>query len=173
MLRALRAFRKDREGAATVEFVIIFPFLITIVLSLFEAGWLMTRYMMLDRGVDLAVRDLRLGKDPGISHDELKDEVCGYAKIFKGCTTDLVLEVVPMDVNSAYPQNQPNCFDRTGELEPVIDFTPGLRGEIMFIRACVVIDPIFPGLGLGLQLPKDSSGGFQMVSYAAFMNEPS
>jgi hypothetical protein len=36
----------------------------------------------------------------------------------------------------------------------------------------MIIDPIFPGLGISLGLRRDRSGGFQMVAYTAFMNEP-
>lgn len=169
--RLLAAFR-DEAGNATVNFVIIFPFFIALVFSVFEAGWLMTRAMMLERGVDIAARAVRLGLDPTLTHEDLKDVVCEHSMILMNCDRDLVLELVEMDLDKDYPQNDPNCTDRTGAIEPVISFTPGGRERIMFIRACMVIDPIMPGMGLGLTLPKDSSGGFQLVSYAAFMNEP-
>ncbi len=42
----------------------------------------------------------------------------------------------------------------------------------MFVRACMIVDPIFPGLGITLGLQRDNSGGLQMVTYTAFMNEP-
>lgn len=132
----------------------------------------MTRAMMLERGVDVAAREVRLGLDPTMTHEKLKYVVCKYSRILMNCNRDLVLELVEMDLTKDYPQNDPNCIDRTGAIDPVIDFTPGGRERIMFIRACMVIDPIVPGMGLGLTLPKDASGGFQLISYAAFMNEP-
>ncbi|HUS55891.1 MAG TPA: pilus assembly protein, partial [Thermohalobaculum sp.] len=70
------------------------------------------------------------------------------------------------------PQNQANCIDRTETILPTMAFSPGGRDRIMFVRACMIIDPIFPGLGITLGLTKDSSGGFQLVAYTAFMNEP-
>ncbi len=166
------AFRRDDDGAATIEFVVLFPLLIALLLSVFEAGWLMTRAMMLERGLDIASRDVRLGSASALTHNGLKATVCARSRILRNCERDLILEVVPMNLAAAYPQNQPNCQDRTGVIEPTITFTPGGRDVIMFVRACMIVDPIFPGIGLGLQLPKDSSGGFQMVSYTAFMNEP-
>lgn len=168
----LKRRARDESGAATVEFVIVFPMLIAIVLSIFESGWLMTRYMMLDRGVDMAIRDVRLGKNTG-GYEGIRDEICRFASIIKDCETDLILELVVMDLGSDYPHNQANCFDREEEVEPVISFDPGSEQDIMFVRACVIVDPIFPGIGLGLRLPKDSTGGFQMVSYSAYLNEPS
>jgi hypothetical protein len=142
------------------------------VLSVFEAGWLMTKYMMLDRGLDMAIRDVRLVKNPDITHDELKQSICDYSVLIKDCNTTLVLELVRVDASTPYPANQPNCYDRTEEIAPVIDFTAAGYEELMFVRACVITDPIFPGIGLGLQLQKDATGGLQMISYAAFMTEP-
>jgi len=43
----------------------------------------------------------------------------------------------------------------------------------MYVRACVVVDPLVPGIGLALHLPLDPTGGLAMVSYGAFTNEPS
>jgi len=36
-----------------------------------------------------------------------------------------------------------------------------------------MVDPLVPGIGLALHLPKDVTGGVAMVSYGAFVNEPS
>jgi len=172
-MKSFKAFRKDNEGSATVEFVVVFSFLIMLVFSFFEIGWLMTRQMMLDRGLDVAIRDVRLGRPGAATHDQLRATICEYAAVLQDCERDLVIEQVEMDTTSAYPRNQPNCRDRVDlSVDPVITYTPGGRETIMFVRACMVIDPIFPGMGIGLQLPKDASGGYQMVSYSAFMNEP-
>ena len=40
------------------------------------------------------------------------------------------------------------------------------------MRACVLFDPWFPGIGLGLQLPRESGGGVRMTATTAFVNEP-
>lgn len=172
MLRTLRTFLADQAGNATMEFVIVFPVLMWFVLTIFETGFIATRVVLLERGLDIAARDLRLGIDPTMDHDALKQRVCDSSAILVNCERDLVLEVVELDINSAYPQNQANCIDRTGEIEPTVTFNPGGRNRIMFVRACMIVDPIFPGLGITLGLQKDSSGGLQMVAYTAFMNEP-
>ena len=56
--KALR-FRKDEDGAATVEFVLVAPMFLGLVLATFESGWMMTQSMMLERGLDQTVRELR------------------------------------------------------------------------------------------------------------------
>ena len=168
----IQRFRNDEEGVSTINFLILFPFLFLMFLAIFEAGWLATRWMMLERGLDIAAREVRVGNASALSHDARKKSVCEYSSILINCERDMILEVVAMDLNEAYPQNQANCRDRTGRIDPTISVSAGGRNEIMFVRACMIVDPFAPGGGLGLMLPKDDSGGFQMVSYTAFMNEP-
>lgn len=172
MSNNMRSFIDDQAGNATIEFVLVFPVLMFFVMMVFETGFIATRSVLLERGLDVATRDLRLGTDPAIDHDKLRDRVCDSSGILINCKRDLILEVVELDLASAYPQNQANCIDRTEKIDPTITFTPGARNRIMFVRACMIIDPIFPGLGITLGLPRDSSGGFQLVTYTAFMNEP-
>ncbi|MBY8975852.1 pilus assembly protein [Rhodobacteraceae bacterium NNCM2] len=172
MLTAVREYLSNEDGSATIEFAIIFPVIMFLFMTIAEVGFLTARSVLLERGVDLAVRDLRLGIVPNPTHDVMRSRICDYSTILSDCDRDLILEVVEMDVNSAYPQNQPNCRDRSEEIEPTISFNPGQRNRIMFIRACMIIDPLFPGVGLGLRLPKDATGGYQLASYSAYMNEP-
>jgi len=172
MSKKLGRFIEDQAGNATIEFVMVFPALMFFVMMIFETGFIATRSVLLERGLDVAARDLRLGTDPTIDHDKLRRSVCANSTILVNCERDLILEVVEYDAASAYPQNQANCIDRTEEIDPTVTFNPGGRDRIMFVRACMIIDPIFPGLGITLGLTKDSSGGFQLVSYTAFMNEP-
>lgn len=155
-----------------MEFVIAFPVVIWFIMSIFEVGFIATRIVLLEHGLDVASRDLRIGSDPAMDHDKLKQNICARSRVVVNCERDLVLELVELDVNAAYPHNQPNCTDRTEEIEPTIEFNPGGRNRIMFVRACMIIDPIFPGLGLTLGLRKDRTGGYQAVVYSAFLNEP-
>lgn len=167
-----RAFLGDDTGNATLEFLVLFPFLMYMILSLGEVGTLMARAVMLDRGLNIAIRDVRLGLTPGITHDELKTKICQGAFLLTKCLDDVLLEMLPVANPASIPEGNVNCVDRTEQVEPVINFNPGGRSEIMFVRACVVVDPIFPGVGFGALLPVDESGGYAIVTQTAFMNEP-
>ncbi|MEM1301875.1 MAG: TadE family protein, partial [Pseudomonadota bacterium] len=59
-LSRLCGLRRDTEGASSIEFVVVFPAAMIIFLSTFEAGMYLTRQVFLDRGLDMAVRDIRL-----------------------------------------------------------------------------------------------------------------
>ncbi|MEM9764613.1 MAG: pilus assembly protein [Pseudomonadota bacterium] len=165
-------FRGNRDGGASNEFVIVFPLVFAVFAALVETGWTATRIVMLDRGLDITARNLRLGYSTAVTHQSIKTEVCEHATLLFNCERDLVIELVPMAANDPYPQSQLLCRDRVNNVNPVLSFNPGARTNLMFIRACMVVDPILPGIGLGLALPKDASGGYQMVSYTAFKNEP-
>jgi hypothetical protein len=56
----LRKFLKSEDGNVTIEIVVLFPVFFMILVSVIEIGMLMTRNTMLGRGLDVAVRDLRL-----------------------------------------------------------------------------------------------------------------
>ncbi len=168
----LRRFARDEDASATVEFVILVPAVMWIVFSVIESGWLMTQQTMLNRGLNLSIRDLRLGRDPNPTADSIKQNICDYAGILRNCMSSLSLELVtlgdPIGGNSAV------CVDRASEVDPVVEFDPGshVYQEIMVARACFVVDPLIPGAGFGAALPKDPTGGYHMVSFSAFVNEP-
>lgn len=168
----LRSFRDDERATSTIEFVILAPFIMMIVFSILESGWLMTQKTMLDRGLNMSIRDLRVGLVANPTHDTIVTSVCNYAGILRDCEAALHLEMVGL----ANPISSGNatCVDRVTNVEPVINWVQGSRQvpEIMVLRACFVVDPLIPGSAIGALLPKDPSGAYNMVTYAAFANEP-
>jgi len=172
IIRKFGDFLRANAGAATVEFVMIFPVLIWIVFSTFELGWMTTRQMMLERGVSLTIRDLRLGKIVDPTHDILKTLVCDRALLLRDCENSIFMELVPMSIDSGLPQTSTQCIDRTGEIDPVENFSSGEASALMFVRICVVVDPLMPGMGIGAGLNLLPGGGFAMVAFSAFKREP-
>ena len=164
-------FASDTRGAASVEFVIIAPVYFALMLSTFEAGWLMTKSMMLERGLDLTIRDLRLGVYPNPTHAQFKTIICENTAIIKNCENAILLELTPIASAADIPKTTV-CRDRAEPIEPTVTFNPGSESEIMFVRACVVVDPMIPGMGMALHLPLDATGGLALASYGAFNNEP-
>ncbi len=173
MRAAFNRYLSNEEGSATIEFAIIFPLIMFLFMGIAEVGYVTARSVLLERGLDMAARDLRLGVDANTTHDSVREDVCRYAGMLVNCSTDLFLEFETLNINSSYPRNAATCRDRaTDVISPTNTFKPGQQSEIMFIRACMVVDPLFPGIGYGLELPKDQTGGYQLVSYTAIMNEP-
>lgn len=173
MGRALRRFAADGHGTATIEFVMFFPMFIVIMISSLELGVIMTRQVMLDRAMDLAVRDLRLGRFPNASHSVLKDAICANAGVIPNCSTELLLEMRPIQAPAyTLPDPAAQCIDRSSDSEPVITFRDGGENELMLLRACALVDPLFPGTGLGLKMQENTMDGFALVATSAYVNEP-
>ncbi len=171
-LASLRAFAQDSRGNATVEFIIVVPVLMMLVFSIYEAGWFMVRSTMLDRGLDMAVRDLRLGLIANPTHDELKKRVCAHTTVIKNCETTLVLELTPFNLGAGPGLDSPVCVDRSSKVEPVFTYKPGIRSEIMFVRACSIVDPLFPLMGFAAAMTRNEGGEFAIIAHSAFANEP-
>ncbi|WP_210527948.1 TadE/TadG family type IV pilus assembly protein [Rubellimicrobium arenae] len=170
----LRRFLAEEEGALAIEFVILFPFVFGLFLSTFELGTVLTQQVMLDRALDMAVREVRLGRLGPVTHDALKARICRGAAIIPDCAGQIRLEMRPIDPR-AWPMlpDTADCLDRGNAAAPVRTFTPGASNSLMLLRACVLVDPYFPTTGLGAALLRQGGGGFALVSTAAFVVEPS
>lgn len=171
-LRRGRSLRRDCSGATALEFAIVAPLLLALSFSIFEAGWMMTKAMLLDRSLDIAVRAVRTAKDAPKSQAEMKKAVCGRMVIVPDCEAALLIEMTPVKSAADFPTTGASCVDRGAAIQPVVSFSTGDEGQIMYVRACLVSDPLAPFIGLGLQMNKDSKGGYSLVSASAFMNEP-
>lgn len=171
-IRQFAALARDERGAATIEFVVIFPAIMFFVLAYIEVGVIETRSVMLKRGVDIATREVRLGLMENPTHDKLKQKICDAAFLLTNCTDWLMVELLPIKRDEPFPTHPATCIDRSSDMKPVVAFDPGKQGEIMLVRACMVMDPLFPGTGVGAGLEKDASGGYRLFTQTAFLNEP-
>lgn len=173
MRTAARRLTRQEEGTATIEFVLFFPVFLTVFMSAFESGLLMTRQVMLERAMDVSIRNLRLGSWDNPTPELLKQTICDWATVFPDCMDVMMLELRPVSTVTWTPLD-PNitCVDRNEEIQPLVEFDAGSENEMMLVRACAVFDPIFPLTGLGLNLPLDASGGYQLAATSAFVNEP-
>lgn len=190
---SLARFRRDQDGGvSTLEFVIIAPFLFFMFFATFEAGWLMLRQMMLDRGLDMAMREVRLNIVPNITHSELKENICEEAIGIKDCENSLFIEMrslAEVEANDdattgrRWPYTTIMCRDKAEEIDPAVDaasFGSNEPDVLMFVVACVVVDPLIPGLGglvpgmtaINNTLDEARAGGYKMASFAAYKSEP-
>lgn len=169
----LRRLRRDQRGSVTVEFVIFAPFLIGFIVFAVELGMLSLRAAMLERGLDIAVREVRLGTGTAPDHDAIKDIICANAFVIGDCRTSLRLEMIPTDLrNFATLDATPDCTDASEPSKPVRAFIPGGQNQLMLLRACLKYKPLFPKAMLGEALVKDSSGAVALTTMSAFVQEP-
>lgn len=164
----------DEDGTASIEFVLAIPVLMMIFMASFESGMFMARHVMLERGVDIVMRDLRLGILGNINHNDLRTRICAKAVMLHNCNTTLMIELQPVDTaNWTMPTTQTTCVDRAAAIQPVTTYIPGSASEPVLVRVCVRQNAMFPTTGIGLLLPKDGLNGYALAARSVFVNEPS
>ncbi len=178
-MRRLRAtarrFVRGEGGSTSIEFVLLLPLYLSVFLSACELGLHMAKQVMLDRATDLAIRDLRLGHLEDPTQDLLRAEICGHTSLFPNCEASLLIEMTPIDTATwQVLPDQTQCVDRDEEIDPVVAFNGGQANDLMLLRACALVDPIFPSTALGMALVEASpfTGEYALVATSAFVNEP-
>lgn len=169
----LRKLLRSERGAASVEFVIVFPFFVGIFLSAFDVAMMNLRAVMMERATDQVVRAIRLSSGATLDYDTVKSDICQQAFMIPDCQNSLMIELIAVNTTSWNGlQHRPACVARGNPIQPLVKFKNGQQNELMLIRVCAVVDPFFPGIGVGRSMPKDPSGGYQVIATSAFVNEP-
>ena len=176
--RVGRRFLADQQGTASLEFVIVFPIFFGFFLMTYESGMISAQQVMLERGVDIAVRDVRIGAMANPTPDSLRARICDVAMILEDCENQLQIEMIVKDPRNwtAVPATI-QCIDRGAVTQPTVTFTNGGNNELVFLRACARIDPALPGTGLGKAIRTQNSGAaaggsLALVATSAFVIEP-
>lgn len=169
----LRRFGRREDGQMVVEFALAVPLLFTLFLTSVEMGIYAMRQNFLDRGLDMAVRNVRLNTGANYSHNDIKQMVCTFSGFLTDCDAALKLEMNPVNPRTFTGfGGAADCADVSKPVTPSRSFVHGAEHQLMLLRACYVFEPIFPSTGLGFALAKDGTGRAQMVSLSGFVQEP-
>ena len=156
-----------------IEFAILAPLFLAVLFSTFEVGFLIVKTNLLDRALDMTIRQIRVGQtNAPSSQSDMKSRICSFLYVVPSCTSVLTVEMTKVTSAADFPSTRAVCIDRGATIAPVVTFTAGSRAEIMFVRACLVTDALTPYIGIALNFGKDSKGSYSIVSTAAYMNEP-
>ena len=177
ILKKSRHFLGNEDGTSTIEFVIMVPLVFTMFMTAIELGLYAKRQMWLDRGLDIAMREVRVNTQNIPSHDQMKRTICDSANFIPDCFDSLRIEMVPVDPRNFTPLGaQIDCVDRTQPISSQDDpnYVTGLEHDLMLVRACVKFNPIFPTTGLGFAMVEsgDDAGQSIMAASSAFVQEP-
>ncbi len=181
----LRRFRREEKGMATIEFVMWFPIFMITTYSGIEIGILAWNHANLERALDSTIQDVRMNRidlyegETGWTHDLLKRIICEKAAAIPNCLDNLAVEMTKVDQfdSNAVLTGQfvrPFCVDTPEDIRGKEDqiFSPGTANELMIIRACVEISPLFFGTELGQLARKDPDGQYELHATTVFVHEP-
>ncbi|NOD63761.1 MULTISPECIES: TadE/TadG family type IV pilus assembly protein [unclassified Ruegeria] len=170
-LSNLRGFKRSETGNATIEFVMIVPFFLAFLGIGGEMSMLTMRHAALERGVDLVVRDIRLGTGTTWSHDTIKDRICDVSGI-KDCESNLRLQMIRQNAfNGIVLSDDIPCTDSSEDPKPVLDFKSGASNELMILRACLRVDPVLESTIIAKTVV-DETGHYAVTATTAFVQEP-
>lgn len=173
ILKALRRFARNQDGQATVEFALYFTVIFLLLATGVELAHLNLRHAMLERSVDIAVRDIRLNTGDVPAYDTVRTAICDGASILVDCESNLRLEMVQVNPRSFEPTLTPvDCINAEEDPRPVRNFVPGTDNDLMLLRACLKFKPILPTTGVGAYFNTDQEGFAQLIVTSAFVQEP-
>lgn len=171
--------RERREsGGATVEFVILLPAFLMVFISSFESSLLLVRQVMMERAVDLTVRDIRLDRGSTVSQNEVRNMICRRARILPDCLDHMLVELTPVSQTTyALPATDAPCVNRASTVVPEPDFATSRSGKLILLRACFSVQPMLAdstfamAQTLAANLVNDQDGAIRMVASSAFVVE--
>ena len=166
----LRLFRRERSGAAAVEFAIVAAPFFALLFALIEIGLVFFGSFTLENAVEQASRMIKTGQaqQQGFSESKFKEEVCDNVHALFDCMAGLKVDVRKFDDFGSV--SLPPALNESGELQDNFTYDPGVGGEIVVVRVFYEWSLIanLPGAGLGNM----SNGNRLMSATAAFRNEP-
>lgn len=175
LLQRLRAFRDDESATATLELAIVFPLLMIVFMASFETALILTRQIMLERVLDMSTRVLRLAQGVNTNAEAIRQTMCANTNMLPNCMELLTIDLIRIDRETyAMPDRNQICAGRGSDeiVAPENEFEIGMDNDFMLIRTCMIVDPILPMSGFGLNLARDNSGGMHMMATTIFVNEP-
>ncbi len=194
LVQHLRRFHRDESGGVTIEFILFIPFFFAFFVSSFEMGMMMVRQTMLDRGLDLATRDIQLGRmvdasgQQAVTRENIRLAICTYSLsvdrtgngrgMIKDCDNNLRVEMLRMDphdwaAGASAAVAGAECRDRDDpNASPVGGFQVGGINELIVLRVCALVEPMATAAGIGAYLQRRSGDHYALFSMSAFVVEP-
>ena len=172
--KGLRRLGLSESGAATVEFVVVFPFFVGVFVSAYEVAVMNMRAVMLERATDVVVREIRLTGGGDLNYDRVVEAICERTLMIPQCVDSTKIELRPVDTTTWDGlTNDLSCIRREETIQAPIRFRNGVENEMMLMRVCSIVQPLFPTFGVGRSIPRDESGEhYRLIASTAFVNEP-
>lgn len=168
-----KAFGRNESGTGTLEFMMVLPAAMFFFAAAYESGQIGLRNVMLERAVDVTVRQVRIGTIIDPTHDSLKEAICDVALIIPDCLNQMKLEMERKDPRAWTPLiNDRDCIDREETTEPVFNFTTGGSNDLLVLRACALFDPVLPTSALGIAIAQENGGAYALIATSSFVVEP-
>jgi Flp pilus assembly protein TadG len=173
MSRSARNLTRDEAGSPAVEFALVFPIFIGVVLATLQAGSIFLAKAFFESGAEAAARVVLTNQTSSLTAAQFKTEICNQLTALFNCG-QVTVELEPMPTGTTNISTLLPTFDSHGNLvgTPTVDVgaNAGAAGTDMLL---VVMYP-WPVYGgpLGLNFSNMGNGKMLMTSTQVFRIEP-
>lgn len=167
--RLLRAFGRDREGTAAIEFAFVaIPFML-LLFGIIEIGLAFFADQVLNNAVLDAARMIRTGQAQaqGFDASKFKEQILANASGFPMSADRLTIDVEKIDSFTSY-KSKPLIED--GKMTNDVGYNHGEANEIVIVRA-MYRWPMISSL-MATNFADLATGDRLLVATAIFRNEP-
>lgn len=171
LAKSMRRFRRNRRGAAAIEFALVAPIFFALLFAIIETALMFFASQVLETVTQDSARMIFTGQAQQASYtqQQFTKYVCsqGEVSVLFDCNS------IYIDVQS-YPSFSNvtinNQIDSSGNFINNMQYSPGGAGDIVVVRLFYQW-PIYV-TGLGYNIANLSGGKRLLVATAAFKNEP-
>jgi Flp pilus assembly protein TadG len=173
-MRGARKLAGDESGSPAVEFALVFPIFIGVVLATLQAGTIFLAKAFFESGAEQAARVVLTNQTGSLSVAQFKTEICNELTALFNCG-DVVIELEPLPAGTANLKALLPTFDSKGNVvgTPTVDV--GANAAVSCTDMLLVMMYPWPVHGgpLGLNFANMGNGKMLMTSTQVFRTEPS
>ncbi len=171
--RTVAALR-DRKGSTAVEFALVAPPFIALMLSTFEVGWFYFAASQVDAATIATARLVRTGQAQraGFDKQEFFNAVCPTVQVFGDCDETLTVEVTVFNSFAELAADNAPVVCSNDALADIaaLSYTPGTDNSIVRLRVCLLYKTLNPTIGVNVSETAD--GKRRVFGSYIFQNEP-
>ena len=176
---AARKFLGCRNGASAVEFAIVAPIFLALVMSTFEVGWFYFVNATTDAATVNIARYIRTGQaqndgytSQGNRDDFFANKVCPKLQFLANCQSKITAEVKKFATFAELAADTSDMICRNDNPRDInnITFEPGSDNAIVRVRICMIYKTLNPAIGMSLA--KNQSGERRITTTYILRVEP-
>ena len=170
--RAAWRFGIARQGATVVEFALISPILIALIIAVFETTIFLFAQANLQAAAVQSGRLFMTGQaqNGNLSQSQFVSQVCPMIQALFNCANLMVNVQAYSDFSSANGSPPTLTYNGQGQVTNSWSYSPGAPGQVMVVQL-IYQWPIVGG-PLGYVLPNSANGSAEMMGVTAFRVEP-
>jgi Flp pilus assembly protein TadG len=166
-----RRLAKERSGATIIEFALVFPILLFMVMAIIQICWVFMATQHFENATADLGRMVRTGRvqDQGLGQEAFRTILCARLVPLMSCDDGnfrVDVQVIP----DFGPVSLEPPIDEDGRFVGSGSFQVGGGGEVVLVRAFYQFPVWLPVIGS--MMSNVSNGRRMLVSTAAFRNEP-